>query len=957
MRFLFLTLAVMTAAPVLAQERGTVLPDERRDTRLTPAARLDAATGLPVTLYHSDYVARGASALEMAWAYLREHGADLGLTDPYGQLEHTSVREMPTGYRVRFRQVVDGIPVFRGDLAVSIGRDGTVHFVSNGTRPLGDWAPPASKTTIPDLEEAARRHVGFQGQPVHLESDRVIYALSGAPRAAHRVRLVNGVTAWDILVDEETGRVFRAEPTSHLAPSWSFAPRTEAPAGTFRGQDPGPETGYRRVDGTGMVFDPDPMTTAGVSYGEAPGYQDNADRDSDVLTAARRQVTLREITDTGSDFRLQGPLVEIRDFDAPFLGIFEQSTSEFDYTRSHPAFEATTVYHHIDQSMRYINETLGIALAPIQYETGVQVDPHGLEAAVNAQYLFTGQLRFGDGGVDMSEDPEVILHELGHGIHDWITDLNLSQGAGLGEGSADYWAASYTRSTGLWNPADPRIDNFGRWGGRPFFQGRRTDYPARFPFDLTSAIHTDGQIWSTAMIRIWDLFGRDVADRVFLEGLSMTGQQSNTEDAARAVLKADSLLFGAQHAEQMIEAFVEGGFLFRAAAAGAGRSGPGPLTVNFFDLSTFGAGTATSWAWDFQSDGVVDDTRSVTSFTYDEPGLYSVTLTASDGTRTESTTLTDYVSVNSGVYVWEGFGEPQGRSGRYIYESLLEAGVEAHYSRTARPHPNFSGYDAVFLSFGPFDPQNLPVPLADTDAKAVRDYVLLGGRVFIEGAEVFGRDQAANANLRTTFGIAGVSTGSSSQPVTSLAGQPGSLAAGLLYTSSRQRATTSVDVFQPGSGGRAMLEEDGYGIVGVQNQPSGGGRTVVMSYTMADLEASGTSNRDALLTAIMDYFGMPIVLNGQVDFDVPEGLLLEGLYPVPADGLVSVRFVSSRAGTPELIVHDLLGREVLRRRGAGMARAGLSEQSLDVSGLSSGAYLVTVRMAGREAKRPLIVTR
>ena len=49
-------------------------------------------------------------------------------------------------------------------------------------------------------------------------------------------------------------------------------------------------------------------------------------------------------------------------------------------------------------------------------------------------------INFGEGGVDDAEDADVILHELGHGIHDWITNGSLSQVDGLSEGMADYWA-------------------------------------------------------------------------------------------------------------------------------------------------------------------------------------------------------------------------------------------------------------------------------------------------------------------------------------------------------------------------------------------------------------------------------------------------------------------------------------------------------------------------------------
>ncbi|MCP3997123.1 MAG: hypothetical protein GY722_19000 [bacterium] len=35
-------------------------------------------------------------------------------------------------------------------------------------------------------------------------------------------------------------------------------------------------------------------------------------------------------------------------------------------------------------------------------------------------------------------------------------------------------------------------------------RGRITDYGASYPGGLTGSIHTDGQIWSTCNVQIWD---------------------------------------------------------------------------------------------------------------------------------------------------------------------------------------------------------------------------------------------------------------------------------------------------------------------------------------------------------------------------------------------------------------------------------------------------------------------
>jgi formylglycine-generating enzyme required for sulfatase activity len=54
--------------------------------------------------------------------------------------------------------------------------------------------------------------------------------------------------------------------------------------------------------------------------------------------------------------------------------------------------------------------------------------------------------------------------------------------------------------------------------------------------------------------------------------------------------------------------------------------GAAPLFVQFTNTST---NFATSWAWDFENDGVVDSTLRNPSFTYTTPGLYTVRMVAS----------------------------------------------------------------------------------------------------------------------------------------------------------------------------------------------------------------------------------------------------------------------------------------------------------------------------------------
>gem|GEM_PF-702284 len=75
-------------------------------------------------------------------------------------------------------------------------------------------------------------------------------------------------------------------------------------------------------------------------------------------------------------------------------------------------------------------------------------------------------------------------------------------------------------------------------------------------------------------------------------------------------------------------------------------SGIDQLTVNFTDLSTF---NSTSWEWDFNYDGTIDSYSQNPTWTYNEPGAYTVSLSASDGSISDTETKSDYINVRVNI--------------------------------------------------------------------------------------------------------------------------------------------------------------------------------------------------------------------------------------------------------------------------------------------------------------------
>jgi len=832
----------------LSHRELQILPDESVETQVYSNKRIELPTGKPVALYRPDYQVRPGRPEEMAMQYINDN-KELLKIDP-ASLVFNKVIETPAAYHVHFTQYLEGYPVYSSDINVTVSKRNKVVFVMNGYKiAYGSKEPVRLSRESISKENAvvsSKNYLGVANERIHYQNaETIVYYNKGTFRLAQKVNIVPSESVhgdWEVLIDASTGEIFRVEDKA-----------------CYDGDDP-----RRGVNGSGWVFDPDPITHARTTYG-SPGFSDNNDNDSDSLTAHLETRDLLDITLTGSDYSLVSPWAQITDFESPFTGLHTSTSSNFYYTRSNDNFEAVNVFFHIDQSMRYINQTLGITLMPHQYTGGVKFDPHGLSGADNSHYIpATGSVAFGDGGVDDAEDISVIIHELGHGIHDWLTGGSLSQVQGLSEGSGDYWAASYIRSTGYWTPSDPAYNWVFIWDGHnPFWAGRITNYSAHYPEGLTGSIHTDGQMWSSSLMSVYDLIGREATDKNFLTALAMTNSSSNQQDAANAFLQADQLNYGGSHLTAISGVFMARGYIdapltvdFTADVTG----GQAPLTVNFTDLSVSTVGPVTSWEWDLDGDGDIDATTQNPTWVYTSAGSYTVSLTASDGTNTFTKTKTGYISVNAGILVWEGQGGSPNYSGAFIRDVLEDSGYTVVYSTAEDLPSSLIGFDAVFLSYGNYGSNGSTyTELTDENADKIIDYLQAGGKVYLEGGDSFGFDQDDNTVLLNLFGVSSTSDGSSgNHPITNLQGQAGAITEGMAFTGTTQPNTAWVDIYTPNANGSVAFNEPTVGNVAVQSA-QGDARTFCFSYALSQLnDGSFPSTKLNLLQEILEFFGLTV---------------------------------------------------------------------------------------------------
>lgn len=448
--------------------------------------------------------------------------------------------ESPVGRHIRVIQTLDGIPVFGSGITVSLRKsDGEISSLSSSTFEKVNANIYTPEIDGESAQATAKSYLGISGKSDFEKSELVFFnTKNSGMRLAYHVSIVSQkpMGDWQIMVDAVDRTVIHATDIAR------YQQKEEKAAS---------------ADGNGMVWDPDPLTTAGVNYGGR--YRDFNDADSLTLNNERISVLLKDLSLSDSGYVLEGPYAKLSDMESPddTFPVFSDS-SAFNFTRSQQGFEAVMVYYHIDKSYRRLME-LGYNLPGL---LAMKVDPHGLGGDDNSHYIpTTNYLAFGEGGVDDAEDADVIWHEYGHGIQQWASgSMNYSgETMSLMEGASDYWAASYSRSISEFSWA-----KIFTWDGHnEFWPGRvanLTTATGHYPEDYVSG-HNGGQLWSSALMEIWGLLGRDITDKLFIQTHFLWGLSPNFNDAANAFIQADRDLFNGSHFNTIYSVFDSRGMI------------------------------------------------------------------------------------------------------------------------------------------------------------------------------------------------------------------------------------------------------------------------------------------------------------------------------------------------------------------------------------------------------------
>ncbi len=280
----------------------------------------------------------------------------------------------------------------------------------------------------------------------------------------------------------------------------------------------------------------DPRHFASLSVEYEPSTAGDA-----LQVGAARSVTMTDsggttdVTASDGTHRLSGSLDAW--LDGPDLAVLDNGaaihvagTDSYTVTQTSVSPAAADVLHHF-----YVVQDWLRARWPSHAWLDTRVPATVRIPATCNAYYSSGTVNFyaeGGGCIDTGRIADVVYHEVGHGIHEYIIESGSFAGD-VSEGSADFIAATIRD--------DATIGN-GFFG--PGTSIRELASDRRYPDDVTGEVHNDGLIWGSFL---WDLreqwratygdeTGIPMVDEVFLGALQ---QGPTLTDLGAAVLVAD----------------------------------------------------------------------------------------------------------------------------------------------------------------------------------------------------------------------------------------------------------------------------------------------------------------------------------------------------------------------------------------------------------------------------------
>jgi len=500
------------------------------------AVRFDVATGLARKVASPGLAAPGKTPAAAADAFLKANHRHFGVAADISDLLLLSTQSSPSGFHVRYQQIwmppgarasdrplaaaKTAVPVWDAQVAVHVSKDLKLQLAQSTAMPVTEPIASAPRFGAKMAIQLADAAVGVRGAlRGRANASLVLYAGGQPARLCWRVLIPawEPLGDWEVLIDAVSGEAVLGRNLLEF------------------------------VNGSGTVFDPNPVTTSGNST-----LVDKNNRDYPALT---QQLFVRPLPGLDGSGRLVGPYVTT----APTKKQAYERDFTYDYTRSDNRFEQAMVYHHIDACQRYL-QSLGFTNANNRPQPA-NVNGTGVD---NSWYSpATGVITYGKGGVDDAEDADVIIHEYGHAIQDnQVPGFGLTEeGGAMGEGFGDYLAATrYAEANWAWRVYIAEWDAVSYSPGNPPYL-RRVDGTKHYPQDMVGEVHDDGEIWSACLWQMREALGAGTADAIVIESHFYLTPMSEFRDGAEAIILADQNLNAGAHGTLIRRIFTDRGIL------------------------------------------------------------------------------------------------------------------------------------------------------------------------------------------------------------------------------------------------------------------------------------------------------------------------------------------------------------------------------------------------------------
>lgn len=709
----------------------------------------------------------GKTPVERARNYFREESAKYKMT--YAQadaLKHVVTQRSKAATHVRLQQTYQNIPVYGGEIVVSLNDQDEITMVVNEQKQriyLQNLNP--SLTSSAAIQQAARfLEIKADERPTgETRAELMVFDNGKQDKLIYKViyAVINKRLQGDyeILVDAHSGEIIRSR---------NQIKRYRPDSHTHSDNHP-QDTQPKKATSTGYVYLTDPLSALGRTYGTT-GLTDNGDQTSPQLDSARSLVTLNHLTEVNGKFSLENEYVTFFDNNnnndtIPLLA----DSDGFRFDRSQKEFEAVMVHYHISH-IRHTLKALGFDINPNNLQsTAVRVDPHGTNDDNSFFSPSQDLLVWGDGGVDDAEDADVIWHEFGHALQDFIV-AGFQGNDGLGEGFSDYWAQTWSRDQMQWNSNDNEYHWVYNWDGHnPFWGGRTTITSKKYPADLTGNIYEDGQIWAHALMQIREQAGSEVTDVIVVQSHYYLAANATQAENAEAILQASTDLYDGAYNDIILSVFQDVGQLANYNIVQA------PTNLQAISLN---GSVQLSW----QSPPIKPDSYIIFRSTDNQNfNVIANSITSETFTDASVQNETDYwykvkavFDVNESDFSNSASARPTNLSGpRYLVirqnpnpasaDSIVSAirsnGRRATLTLNYPDPDSLANYDGVFLTLGIYDDNVL---LTESTFNSVfKPYLDAGGRLYIEGGDVwaYDPDNGGAQTVLTYFGIDGIGDG------------------------------------------------------------------------------------------------------------------------------------------------------------------------------------------------------